>query len=67
MNIIFTFTNSEDLDEMQHYAAFHLVFTVCKSTHLGVSPYIQKINQVILYWPSYRSEVSCIGPSLKSE
>ena len=29
--------NSADPDEMLHYAAFHRVFTVCQSIHLGVS------------------------------
>ena len=29
---LFTLTNSVDPDEMQHYAEFYLVFTVCKST-----------------------------------
>ena len=31
-----TFTNSVDPDEVQHHAAFHLGFTVCKSAYLGV-------------------------------
>ena len=29
--ILFTFTNSVDLDKLQHYAAFICVFTVCKN------------------------------------
>ena len=28
--------NSADTDKMQHYAVFHLVFTVLKWTRLGV-------------------------------
>ena len=32
LKIFFTFTNSVDPNEMQHYAAFLWVFTVCKST-----------------------------------
>ena len=36
-DLFFTLTNSVDPDEMQHYAAFHLGSTVCKSTHLGGS------------------------------
>ena len=27
--------------------------------------YYNVINQVISYWPSYRSEVCCIGPEAK--
>ena len=34
---IFTITNSEDPDEMQHMLHFIWVFTVCKNTRLGVS------------------------------
>ena len=37
LNIFFTFTNSEDPDEMPHYGHFIWVYTVCKSTPLGVS------------------------------
>ena len=49
LKIFFTLTNSVDPDEMQHYAAFYFmlhfiwVFTVCKSTCLGVSR-IQRVN-----------------------
>ena len=32
LKLFFIFTNSVDPDEMQHYAAFIWVFTVCKST-----------------------------------
>ena len=32
---------------MPHYAAFHLVFAVCQSTHLGVSS-IQRVNAATL-------------------
>ena len=35
LSILFTITNSVDPDEMPRYAAFHLIFTVCKSTRLG--------------------------------
>ena len=38
LKIFSTLTNSVDPDEMPLNAAFHLGFTVCKSTHLGVSP-----------------------------
>ena len=47
LKIFFTFTNSVEPDEMQHYAAFHLgLFTVCKSTRLGVSR-IQSVKQAV--------------------
>ena len=45
MNIFFILTNSVDTDELQHFAAFIWVFTVCKSTCLAVS-HIQKINLI---------------------
>ena len=39
--------NSADPDEMPHYAAFHLGgFTVCVSTHLGVS----RLQRVKVGW-----------------
>ena len=42
--LFFAFANSVDPDEMPHYAAFHLdLYTVCKSSHLGVSC-IQRVN-----------------------
>ena len=39
LRIFLTFSNNVDTDEMQHYGMLHFiwVFTVCKSTHLGVS------------------------------
>ena len=37
LKIFFTFTNSEDPDEMQHVLHFIWAFTVCKCPHLGVS------------------------------
>ena len=40
---LFYLINSVDPDEMQHFAAFHPGFTVCKSSHLGVS----RIQRVI--------------------
>ena len=43
LNIFFIFTNSVGLDEMQHFAAFVWVFTVCKSTCLAVSQ-IQRVD-----------------------
>ena len=43
LNIFLTFTNSVDLDEMQH---FIWVLTVCKSTCLGVSQ-IQRVNETL--------------------
>ena len=33
--LIFALANSVDPDEMLHYAAFHLVFTICQSICLG--------------------------------
>ena len=39
----FVLANSADPDEMLHYAAFHLVFTVSQHTHLGVSG-LQRVN-----------------------
>ena len=43
MNLIVA--NSEDPVEMQDYLHFIRVFTVCQSTHLGVSrTYIQRIK-----------------------
>ena len=42
-DLSFTFTNSVDPDKMQYNAAFHLLFSVCKSTNLGVSR-IQRIK-----------------------
>ena len=39
-------TNSVDPDEMPYYAAFIWVFSVCKSTHLGVS-HIQKSKDCV--------------------
>ena len=37
LKVVLMLANSADPDEMQLYAVFHLVFTVCQSTHLGVS------------------------------
>ena len=37
LKIVYVFGNSVDPDEMLHYVAFHLGFTVCQSTHLGVT------------------------------
>ena len=37
LKITFVAANSADPDEMPHNVAFHLVFTVCQSTHLGDS------------------------------
>ena len=41
LKIVFVSANSADPDEMLHYAAFHLGFTVC--TSFGVSS-IQSVN-----------------------
>ena len=46
LKVIFTFTNSVEPDEMQHYAAIIWVFTVYKSTRLGVSR-IQIVNKIL--------------------
>ena len=43
MKIFFTFTNSVDPDEMQHYAAFHLGLHCLQKSHLGVCR-IQRVN-----------------------
>ena len=45
LKIFFIFTNSVDPDEMQRYAAFYLVFTVCKYTCVGASG-IQRVQQI---------------------
>ena len=37
LKTVFVLANSVDSNEVPHYAAFHLVFTVCQSTHLGVT------------------------------
>ena len=37
LEVVFIVPNSVDPDEMQHYAAFFWVFTVCQSTPVGVS------------------------------
>ena len=42
LKIVLISANSEDLDEMQHYAAFHLGLH-CQSIHLGVSS-IRRVN-----------------------
>ena len=46
--VVFILANSADPDEMHHYAAFHLVFTICQSTHLGSSS-IQRLNDYNSY------------------
>ena len=49
LKVVLILTNNVDPDEMQHYAAFHIilrfiwVFTVCITTRLGVSS-IQKVK-----------------------
>ena len=43
LKIVFTFTNSVDPDEMQYYAAFHLVLHCLQSTCLVVSQ-IQRVT-----------------------
>ena len=45
MKIFFTFTNSVDPDEMQHYAAFIWVLTVSNITCLRVSR-IQEVKEL---------------------
>ena len=47
LKIFFTFTNSVDPDEMQHYAAFHLGLHCFKRTHLVVS-LIQRIKNACI-------------------
>ena len=42
---IFIIANSEDLDEMWH---FIWVFTVCQSTHLGVSS-LQRLRSYVIF------------------
>ena len=37
LNIVFVLIYSEDPDELPHYAELYRVFTVCQSTHLGVT------------------------------
>ena len=38
LRIVFVLSNSVDPHEMLHYAIFYIwVFTVCKSTHFGVT------------------------------
>ena len=36
MKVALNLANSADPDEMQHHAAFHLGYSVCQSTLLGV-------------------------------
>ena len=43
LQVVLILANSEDLDEMPRFAAFHLGLTVCQSTRLGVSS-IQRVN-----------------------
>ena len=71
-NIVFLFedlfilTISVDPDEMQHYI---WVFTVCKSTYLGVS-HIQRVNPISDRVPSMNTifniiNTRCVRNSLK--
>ena len=39
----------------------------CNALAVCNHPYYNAINQVISYWTSYRSEVSCIGPRPEAE
>ena len=48
-NILFTFTNSVDPDEIQHYAAFHLSLHCLQKYPFRVSR-IQKVNVYIFVW-----------------
>ena len=43
LKLNFILANSADPDEMLRYAAFIWVFTVCQSTHFGVS-ILQRVN-----------------------
>ena len=43
--VVLISANSTDPNEMQHNAAFIWVFTVCQSSHLGVSS-IQRVKQL---------------------
>ena len=50
--IVFTQTYSVDPDEMLNYAAFHLGFSVCHSTHfghLGASVYKELNSRFLLH------------------
>ena len=50
---LFTFTNSVDPDEMQHYAALHLGLHCLQKTHLGVSR-LQIVNCNMFFGCSLR-------------
>ena len=49
LRVLFILANSAGPDKMQHYAAFHLVFSVCQSIYLGISLQVNKIPGLIHY------------------
>ena len=46
------------------WSIFLIAATVGKPGFRGISTFL--VNQVISYWPSYGSEVCCIGPRPKA-
>ena len=66
LSILFTITNSVDPDEMPRYAAFHLIFSVCKSTRLGFYR-IERVKKVLFYLYGARYHLPRIArPLVKS-
>ena len=64
LNIFFTSTNSVGPDEMQHYAAFHLVFTVCKCICLGVYEYKGLITTAVTVSRPLMLGMQCVVAAL---
>ena len=60
LKIFFTFTNSVDPDECHMMWHFIRVFTVCKSTRLGVS-HIQRVNRQFKFIHVMRYKRKIIG------
>ena len=48
--IVSFIANSVDPDKMLHYETFHLVFTVCQTTHLGIKNtiYFNQIKSIMM-------------------
>ena len=60
LKIFFTFTNSVDPDEMQHYAAFHLGLHCLQKYLLGVSPNTKgKAHTENIMFNLYEFLISC--------
>ena len=67
-HIYFYFIDVYEHDFIEKYIQY-MSFPFMQSTkvHTRSSLSYNVINQVISYWTSYRSEVSCIGPRPKAE